>query len=358
VDRLAIVDHFIFGSSRRRYLRLAMSKACVLLIACLLMSAGMVLSERAGTMAQSDLPLPAQSQIARNIVGNTGMEEILGKFNELYTRTHPGFQLAMLLKGSHTSLSGLTAGVSAFAPMDREATPLELRPFRQMNGYEPLDIHIGRHGYAGPGRFLPPAVYVNSRNPIAGMTADQVARIFTTGGGNGDYTHWGQVGLHDNWVDRVIHVYGLRDDGDFATSLRHSQMGGFPFTRRYEPMSSDADVLRAVAEDPYGVGLIGFFDSRIMPENVRMVPLAAKEGEAYSTATFEEVQDGKYPYAPYLRFYVNRAPGEPLDSFVKEYTRLVLSQDGQAIVEAARNSREGCVPLTASEITRELAKLE
>ena len=45
---------------------------------------------------------------------------LLNKFNGLFTQTHPGIKFTMLLKGSSTGIGGLTAGVSAFAPMGRE----------------------------------------------------------------------------------------------------------------------------------------------------------------------------------------------------------------------------------------------
>lgn len=55
------------------------------------------------------------------IVGSDGMEEILTKFNELFVKTHPGFKFKLLRTGSSTALGGIIAGVSAFAPLDREA---------------------------------------------------------------------------------------------------------------------------------------------------------------------------------------------------------------------------------------------
>ena len=41
----------------------------------------------------------------------------------------------------------------------------------------------------------------------------------------------------------------------------------------------------------------------------------------------------------------------------KEYARLALSREGQAIIAALKDSEEGYVPLTAAEVAVELAKL-
>jgi len=293
------------------------------------------------------------------IVAGAGMEPILKQFNELFVKTHPGFKFKMLIKGgAATAPGGITAGVSAFALMDRDAWPQELRPFRQVYGYEPTAIRIGHAGYCASGRSCPPGIYINVRNPLAGLTTEQVARIFTAGGGQGDLTHWSQLGLKGEWATRAIHVYGPRDNGGWASAMRDGRMGGFPFTRRYEPLTDDAEIIKALAEDPYGIALVGSYEAKALPSAVKLLPLAEKEGAAYAAASYDDVLAGNYPFSPFLHLYVNRAPGKPLDPFVKEYARLVLSPEGQAIVADQKNSDSGYLPLTAREISTQLSKLE
>ncbi len=292
------------------------------------------------------------------IVGSDDMQVILDKFNRLFIETHPGFKFKMLLKGSSTGLGGLTAGVSAFAPMTRDAAPLDLRPFRQVYGYEPADIHIGRVGYTGAESVNPPGVYVNAENPLTGLAAEQVERIFVSGSAKGDLTHWSQLGLTGDWMERAIHVYGVRDNGGFITGMRHSYMNGLPLTRRYEPFATQIEVIKAVAEDKYGIALTGFFASRELPGAVKMVPLANGNGAAYSSGSYEDVWEGRYPYAPYMHVYVKSAPGQPLDPFVNEYLRLILSREGQAIIAGQRGDKTGLVPLNNEETVKERKKLQ
>ncbi|HKB90345.1 MAG TPA: substrate-binding domain-containing protein [Opitutaceae bacterium] len=291
------------------------------------------------------------------VVGNDGMEGMLNKFNDLFVKTHPGFKFKMLLKGSSTGIGGLTAGVSAFAPMGREAWPTELSGFREAYEYLPLDIHVGYDGYGPRPKYkTPPGIYVSAKSPLNGLTVEQVTRIFTTGSAKGNITHWGQLGVTGGWANRVIHLYGPPDDGGLATSTRITHMGKLPFAQSYETIGKGAEIAKAVSEDPYGIALIGFFDAANQP-GIKLVPLAETNGSAFSLPTYENVHEGKYPYVPFMHFYVNRAPGKPLDAFVREYLRLVLSREGQAIIAEEKETEEGYVPLNPAEIAKELAKL-
>lgn len=296
---------------------------------------------------------------AVSVAGSDGLEKMLAKFNELFAKTHAGFKFKLLI-GRLPSIPvyDLTTGTSAFALIDREIWPLETRPFHQIYGYDPTAIRIGRAGYSGPGRANPPGVYVNADNPLAGLTIQQVARVFTTGGGNGDLTHWGQLGLQGPWTQRVIHLYGPPDDGRLASALRHFKMDGLPFARRYERLSTCAEIIHAVAMDRYGIALAGFCDAKLLSPAVKMLSLVEQDGAPFAGSSYEEVLAGKYPFSPHLCLYVNRAPGEPLDPFVKEYARLVLSREGQAIVAAQKDTPKGYLPLNAKEVAEELIKLE
>jgi phosphate transport system substrate-binding protein len=233
-----------------------------------------------------------------SIIGNDGWETIMGQFNDLFIKTHPGFKFQMVLKGSSVAIPALETGVSAFAPMGRSMWEGDKTAFREFHNYQPMDIRIGYDGLAPrPGHKNPPGIYVNAKNPLAGLTVEQAARIFTAGSSQGDITHWGQLGLGKAWSNRVIHLYGLRDDGGFATAFRQEFMNKLPFPHNYEPLDRPADVVRAVSEDPYGIGLTGFVDAAAVSNNARLLPMAAHNGDPFVDPTYENVHAGKYPYS-------------------------------------------------------------
>lgn len=292
------------------------------------------------------------------IVGNDGMEEVLGKWNALFAKTHPGVRFEMLLKGSSTGIAGLTAGVSAFAPMGREAWGTDASGFREVYGFQPFDIHIGYDGYVRPKHKNPPAVYVNAKNPLAGLTLEDLRRVFTSGNPEGDVTRWQQLGVKGEWAKRAVHLYGQHDDGGAATSLRKAKLGNRPFAREYEELEKPCDVVKAVAQDPYGIGIASFCDAAAVSGEARVLPLSWKAGAPFAQPSYEDIGAGRYPLGVYLRLYAVRAPGKPLDPLVKEYARLVLSKEGQDVIAAQKDSDEGFIPLESSEIAEQLKRLD
>ncbi|MDQ2948024.1 MAG: substrate-binding domain-containing protein, partial [Acidobacteriota bacterium] len=218
------------------------------------------------------------------------------------------------------ALYRLITGMSSYGLIPREIWPLESRPFRQTYGYDPAAIRIAHSASRG--------VYLNAKNPLSNLAMEQVARIFTTGGAGGDITQWAQLG----WADRAIHLYGPRDDGSFATALRHSKMGGLPFARGYEAIPTTAGCMQAVADDPYGIAIIDAYNANLLLPGVKFLPLA--------------------DLSSHLTLYVNRAPGKSLDPAAEAYARRLLSGDGQATLAG-----DGYLPLTDQEVAAELKKL-
>lgn len=87
---------------------------------------------------------------------------------------------------------------------------------------------------------------------------------------------------------------------------------------------------------------------------MRQVALVGANG-ADTRGSATEVAAHAYPLGRSLYFYLRKAPGQPLDPVVREYLRLVLSREGQAIVAAQPN---GYIPLTAIQAQAQLRKLD
>ena len=293
------------------------------------------------------------------IYGNDGLADVIAAFDQLFMASHPNVRFATTMQGSSTGMPALAADATAFAPLTRDMWPGDRAAFRQIHGYDATAIRIGYNGYGPRAPYkTPPAVYVNVANPLAGLSLTQVAQIFTAGQDGGDVNLWSQLGLKGDWAARRIHAYGLADDGGFATGIRQGKLGGKAFAMKYEALGSREAVLRAVAGDPYGIALLGWVDAAKTTKLVRVLPLAARDGGAFYTPRYDDIANGRYPLAMPVQFYVNRAPGQPLDPLVKEYLRLALSREGQAVLAAQKDTEEGYVPLSPGDLQQELRKLQ
>jgi len=131
--------------------------------------------------------------------------------------------------------------------------------------------------------------------------------------------------------------------------MKQSHFGDFPFSPGYEEALSTAAVFKRVSEETSAIGFASFdgFQGKPMPE-LKVLAIGETEGGYYSNASQEDVLTRKYPYTRDIYIYINRAPGKPLNPFVKEYLRMVLSKEGQQAfhcagcrLPAARRPRSG-----------------
>jgi phosphate transport system substrate-binding protein len=305
---------------------------------------------------------PVQPYVNRDgtvaIVGNDGLEEVIRQLNALFTRQYPAVRFSLRMEGSSAGMPALTAGATAFAPLTRDMWPGDQAAFRQVYGYDATPVRIGYNGHGPrPPAKTPPAVYVHRDNPLAGLTMAQVGQVLTSGAAAGDIQLWSQLGLKDGWAPRRIHVYGLRDDGGFATGLRHARFKKRPYTASYEALATREAVIQAVAADRYGIAVLGWVNASATSDQVRVLPLAGKAGAPYYGPDKAYVRAGLYPLSMPVQLYVNRAPGKPLDPLVKAYLQLALSPQGQAIINAQQDSEEGYLPLSEQDLQMEQQKL-
>jgi phosphate transport system substrate-binding protein len=289
---------------------------------------------------------------AVRIVGTEVMEGVIEQLDARFADTHPGTRFAPALKGTSAAMPALTHGVTAFAPMGRAVTWVETVPYEKIVGAAPLEIRVAHGSVTAPKKANVLAVFVNKANPVDRLTAEQVARIFAAGNPKGDITQWSQAGVKGEIGRQPIHTYGAGDDGGFGQYMLATQLGGLRFRRGHERLPDSAQIVKRVGEDSAGIGVAAL--AYATPE-VKVLAVAPGDGAAYSRGDAADVEAGRYPYDRYVYFYVKREAGKPLDPFVREYLKLVLSEEGQRIIAS---ETDGYVPLNAGEVAEELAKLD
>lgn len=277
-------------------------------------------------------------------IGSDTMNNLMTLWAEGFAKFYPNVKIQVEGKGSSTAPPALIAGTAQFGPMSREMKQEEIDKFEKAYGYKPTAIRTSIDALA---------VYVNKDNPIKGLTMPQVDAIFSKtrrGGFPQDLTTWDQLNMADGWAGKPISLYGRNSaSGTYGYFKEHAlYKGDYKDTVKEQPGS--ASVVQGVTEDRFGIGYsgIGYITS-----GVRAVPLAAKEGGEFYTATLENVVSGKYPLARFLYVYINKAPNKPLDPLVREFCKFILTQEGQQVV-----IKDGYLPLPAKVVAEELKKLE
>ena len=308
------------------------------------------------------------------IHGTELTQHLVHLWQDNFLKLHPNIRFGDYFVPN--GFSGLTADTADINVIGHTAWRSDLKAFEEVHGYPPLEIMFATGGFdRGKGNSPGVVFFVNRDNPISGLSLAQLDGIFgaeRSGGWKGttwstkaarsagdNIRTWGELGLTGEWSDRPIRIYGLDatlsnwsdliqrvvfNGGDkWNPAMREMVRGG-------SKASSDAQIVSAVANDRYG---IGFNLMRVVEKEPKVKPLAiAATGTGpYIAPTEETMYRRTYPLSNAVYIYINRPPGQPISSRLREFLSYVLSRQGQQAVvddglflplnpEAAREQRE------------------
>jgi phosphate transport system substrate-binding protein len=125
--------------------------------------------------------------------------------------------------------------------------------------------------------------------------------------------------------------------GTYGYFKEHALCKG-DFKANVNEQPGSASVVQSISNSINGVGYSGI---GYVTSGVKAVPIKNSNGE-FVAATPKNALAGKYPLARYLYVYVNKNPKKPLAPLEAEFVKLILSKQGQEIVE-----KDGYIPLPA-----------
>lgn len=286
-----------------------------------------------------------------SIIGYNDMHGILSALNALFIKAHPGFSFSLVLKGTRTAPPALAQGKSAFAPMGAEFSDAELAAYENIVGAKPMAIRVAHDSLSPRALSAPLALYANHDNPIGHLSIEEAARAFTARTSGDEITHWGQLGLTGEWAQRPIHLCGLSATTALGIFMQKHKFNGLPYKEGFAGFPQSVDAVKCVGADPLALGFAAL--NRARPD-VKVLAVSDHPGAPALHGSREDIVSGRYPLDRYLYIFVRRVPGQPLDAFVREYLRLVLSYEGQQAIAA---EALGYLPLNADELDEELSRL-
>lgn len=296
--------------------------------------------------AEGEAGLPAYQQangVSGNLnsVGSDTLNNLMTYWAEGFQAVYPNVNIQIEGKGSSTAPPALTEGTAQLGPMSREMKKEEIDAFEKAHGYKPTAIKVAIDALA---------VFVHKDNPVTGLTLQQVDSAFSSGlkRGGKNAANWSDLGLTGDWAGRPLSLYGRNSASGTYGFFKETALNKGDFKQTVKEQPGSSAVVQGVANDLGGIGYsgIGYITS-----GVKAVPLGAKADKLVEP-TQENCLNGSYPLARFLFVYVNKKPGQPLDTLTLEFIKFVVSQQGQEIV-----AKDGYYPLPAKVVDETLSAI-
>jgi phosphate transport system substrate-binding protein len=233
------------------------------------------------------------------VAGSTSVQPYAEILAESYAVLHPNLKIDVQGGGSSSGITAAAAGTSDIGMSSRA-----LKESEKENWF----TEIARDGLA---------IVVNPRNPISGLTLEQVQKIYTA-----EITNWSELGGNDSRIHLVAREEGSGTRGAFEELVMTDRF----ITPKAIVQGSNGSVRQLISNDP---NAIGFISLGLVNKNVKALEL---NGIA---ASAENVANGSYSlFRPFI--FISR---EEPHGATAQFIEFVLSPQGKEIL-----AREGLIP--------------
>ncbi|GFD88471.1 phosphate-binding protein [Tenacibaculum sp. KUL152] len=276
-------------------------------------------------------------------VGSDTLANLMTFWSQEFKTLYPQVGFQIQASGSSTAPPALIEGTATIGPMSRELKPSEIRDFTRVHGYPPTVLKVAMDAIA---------IFVDRRNPLTGMTLEQVDAVFSETrycGGSDKIERWSQLGVNDIEYRSPIRLYGRNSVSGTYGLFKIMALCDGDFKNTVNEQPGSASVVLSVAS---GTGAIGYAAYGYKTAGVRALPL----GDSLDTLiplSIESVRNETYPFARFLYLVINKKPGEPLPTLEREFLRYILSREGQRQVV-----RDGYFPIRDDVLVRQRRLLE
>jgi phosphate transport system substrate-binding protein len=256
------------------------------------------------------------------VTGSDTMVNLAQAWAEAYRESHPDVSSQVRGGGSGVGIAALCNGKVDVATASRAMKDKEIALAKENTGKEPKEFIVGRDALA---------VYVHKDNPLERISFAQLAEIYGEGG---KITRWEQLGVDNTRCSggEIVCISRQNNSGTF-TYFREAVLGEHrEYKQGTTAQNGSRELVTLIANTPCAIGYSGM---GYRTDDVKMLAISGKKGEAAIAPTLETALDNTYPLARPLYIYTI---GEPTGA-VQEFVQWVLGPEGQKIVE-----KDGYVP--------------
>lgn len=250
------------------------------------------------TAAETETEAAEELSGAVSTDGSTSMESVIGILGESFMQLHPDVSFTYNPTGSG---SGITAvqegrcdiGLSSRALKDEETA----------SGLKGETVALDGI-----------AMIVNNENPIADLSLDQIAKIYT-----GEITNWSEVGGNDAEI-----VLIGREAGSGTRDGFESITGTEDACQYRQELTSTGDVITTVSQNPEA---IGYASLASVSDKVKAITVEGVE------ATEDTVRDGSYKIQ--RPFVLVTKDGEALSTQAQAFYDYAMSSEVADLIAQA-----------------------
>lgn len=238
--------------------------------------------------------------LALTVAGSTSVQPFAEKWAELYMQKHPGTQINIQGGGSTAGIRAAQTGTAQIGASSRALKPDE----SALHG-----VVVARDGIA---------VVVHPRNPLNGLTLDQVRGVFS-----GAIKNWKDLGGESRPITPIT-----REEGSGTrTAFEELVMKKDLITTSALVQDSTGAVRELLRNDPSAIGYISLGQLNDQVKPLQLDGVAPTEAAAAA---------GQYPLVRPFLFVLKDDPA----GMTQDFLTFVLSSEGQALAR-----REGLVPV-------------
>ncbi len=242
--------------------------------------------------------IPAAEKIT--VKGSDTMVILSQRWAERFMAKNKGVSIQVTGGGSGTGISALINGTTDICNASRPMKSSEVKKLKERFGTLGVEIPCGKDGLS---------LYVNEKNPVKGLTMQQIKDIYTE-----KITNWKEVG----GPDAKIVLYSRENNSGTYVYFKDNVLKGADYAPSCQNLPGTAAVVNAVAKDKFGIG----YGGAAYGKGIREI-----EVNGYAP-TKANVANGKYPIARFLYMYVRNKP----TGAMKQFIDWILSEEGQAVV--------------------------
>lgn len=230
--------------------------------------------------------------------GSTSMEKVIGSLGEAYMAEHPEVTFTYNPTGSGSGITAVAEGRCDIGLSSRSLKEEE----------KALGLTETILAYDGI------AVIVNNENPVADLTLEQIAAIYT-----GEITNWSEVGGADAEIVIIGREAGSGTRDGFETVTETEDLCAYR-----QELTSTGDVITTVSQNP---NAIGYASLASVDDSVRVVSV---NGVVPSEET---VKDGSY--AVQRPFVLVTNDNAELSATAGDFFAFITSADAAEIIISA-----------------------